>query len=67
VAVLGVIVVVIVIGLVALWLRDRRRRLSDDAPMSIRDYDQDRRAYRSSLDMPPVGSDADRFGGGGAL
>jgi hypothetical protein len=64
VIVLWVVLAVIVVLMVAVWLRERRRSLAADATMSIRDHDQDRRAYGSAHDMPPVHSDADRFGGG---
>lgn len=62
--VLWIVLVVIAVLLVALFVRERRRRLRADATMSIRDHDQDRRAYGSARDVPPVHSDADRFGGG---
>jgi hypothetical protein len=64
VIVLGAAGVAIVVGLVALWLRDRRRHLRDAATMSIRDHDQDRRVYGRGADIPPVNQDSDRFGGG---
>jgi hypothetical protein len=64
VIVLWVVLAVLVALLLAVWVRERRRRLAADATGSIRDHDQDRRAYGSGRDAPPVHSDADRFGGG---
>jgi len=62
---LGIVLLVLVVLVAAIVARDRRRRLSDDAPMSIRDHDWERRAYgEPSQGAPAPQSDANRFGGG---
>ena len=64
---LGIVLLVLVILVAAIVVRDRRRHLSADAPLSIRDHDWERRAYgEPSQGAPAPQSDANRFGGGSA-
>jgi hypothetical protein len=62
---LGIVLFVLVILVAAIAVRDRRRRTFDDARLSIRDHDIDRRMYgEPSQGAPAPQSDANRFGGG---